>query len=374
MDSSMHSHGQMTAKDTHASQPGLLDRRIYFPVVSARQSTYPERNAALRLVRSAARRRVPFAPLLEAWAWDEDRAQRVRLQWIKRHLDDGMTLPDAAERVPSVFGDDGTLALRFSAQTGIVDSTLKQQIEEPPLLTDAARLGFRKLMQYAQIVLPLAFVILLFQQVKIVPELRKISDEFAMDFPRWSEPFYALNEWMVAYGWLWIVLLLAIAFMLSLAWPGRFFRQALLGRFLGSVRRWRVAQVLSLLGVANEGGRPLAGAVSTLARYHFDPWIRNRLLFVRNELEQGVSLWQSLTTVKFLSPPEAKSLDLADQLGNQAWVLQHLADARRHASRQRIEKIAGWSHIVFVLLAALVVFCQAVPTIAWLAHIVFYLA
>ena len=57
-----------------------------------------------------------------------------------------------------------------------------------------------------------------------------------------------------------------------------------------------------------EAGRPLPAAISTLARYHFDKSVREKLLFARNEIEQGADDWTSLTESRLLTPQEASAL------------------------------------------------------------------
>ena len=82
-------------------------------------------------------------------------------------------------------------------------------------------------------------------------------------------------------------------------------------KYFGPMRDWRSAEVLQRLGAVTAGGRPLPSALSTLARYHFDPAIRHKLLFARNEVEQGADLWQSLATVRLVNPAEATVMEVA---------------------------------------------------------------
>ena len=104
-------------------------------------------------------------------------------------------------------------------------------------------------------------------------------------------------------------------------------------RLVRTARSDSTADVLQLLGVAIQTGRPLAGTLSTLARYHFDPAMRQKLLLARNEVEQGADVWQSLIEAGLLTHPEAHLLNTGERLGNQTWTMTQLVSAkRRHAT------------------------------------------
>jgi type II secretory pathway component PulF len=78
--------------------------------------------------------------------------------------------------------------------------------------------------------------------------------------------------------------------------------------------------------------------LSTLARYHFDPNVRRKLLFVRNEVEQGAEVWQSMANVGLLSPAEARVMLTAERVGNRASALSQIARAKRRQTRRRLDR------------------------------------
>ena len=92
---------------------------------------------------------------------------------------------------------------------------------------------------------------------------------------------------------------------------------------------------MSELAVAMEQGRPVSGAISTLASYHYDWSFRHRLLFVRNEIEQGVDVWSALRQASLLTVPEAAAIDVAGRVGNRPWVLRQLSQRRREVDCHR---------------------------------------
>ena len=106
---------------------------------------------------------------------------------------------------------------------------------------------------------------------------------------------------MANYWYIFLLAIMAVYWLLFSSWPGRRLRRTILTRVIRPLRELHTADVLEKLGVAIEAGRPIAGALSTLARYHFDPTLRHQLLYIRNEVEQGADVWQSMAAIGLLS-------------------------------------------------------------------------
>jgi type II secretory pathway component PulF len=101
------------------------------------------------------------------------------------------------------------------------------------------------------------------------------------------------------------------------------------------IAQMRKAELLHLLAAGVDSGRPIAGSLSTLARYHFDSRVRQRLLFARNEIEQGVESWQGLKEADFLTQHQAVAVGTAPTNEIRAWILRRLASSMQADSRQR---------------------------------------
>jgi type II secretory pathway component PulF len=179
------------------------------------------------------------------------------------------------------------------------------------------------------------------------------------------------NNWfshvVVQYWYFYVLALCVLLWLAFTAHPGRILRRTFFAKYFRSVRELRAADILDKLSVTTSAGRPIAGALSTLARYHFDPTIRHQLLFVRNEVEQGAEVWQSLATAGILSAPEAHALQSAERLGNRPWVLKQLAANKERRVARRFDRFADLllpGAIVvlgaFVLIQALSVFLPLV--------------
>jgi type II secretory pathway component PulF len=320
-------------------------------------TTESQRRGLLRLIAVAIEEKLPLVPLLEAWTADERGIQHYRLRRVVELLKTGTPLADALEQVPGVLRDDDILAIRFDAQSGTVTTAVREMLGDSGDAQPELHTRFRSTLAYMGIVLLLGLPVVVFIQIRIMPALRAIFYEYGLQFPAVTEWSIKLALIFERYGWL--VILVAIIALLSLlfARPGRAIRRAA-GRYLGPWRQLRTADLLRKLAIAVGAGRPISGALSTLARYHFDSAIRNKLLFVRNELEQGADLWQSMNDVDLMTRTEVRVMNLAEQVDNRSWALRQLAYAKSLRATRFLERFSQIALPALVLCVGLFVLLQ----------------
>jgi len=338
-----------------------------------RRSSWAQQQSLLRLLAVATEENLPLSPLVAAWAADESGVQKHRLRRLAELLRAGTPLPEAVEEVPGVLGDEDILAIRFGAQSGTLVASMRERLNEPSPASSGFSPRLRKSLLYVCVLLFVGFFIVAFLQIKIVPEFEKIIQEFSTSAPeslRWS---IAFSRFFVNYWYLFALAFVAVFWLTFTSWPGRRWRLAILGRLFRPLRALHAADVLDKLSVATEAGRPITGALSTLARYHFDPTLRHQLLFVRNELEQGADVWQSMASIGLLSPPETHLLTTADRVGNRSWVLKQIALVKKRRTMRRLEQLSELALPVIILLMGGLVLFQAVGVFGPLVYILYSL-
>lgn len=322
-----------------------------------------QRKSLLRLIATSIEERIPPADLISQWSIDERGVQRRRLRRLAALLGSGVALADAVEQVPGVLSDEDVLTIRLGSQAGILAPTIRQALEDPELLSIRTRDALRGATVYFGFMVFAVTVICTFIQFRIAPVLQRIYADFDVDSRSYLVSPQGPGLFAAQFSWLIIGLLLIAAWLLFSTRGGRFLRRTIVDKYFGPMREWRAAEVLQRLGWVTASGRPLPSALSTLARYHFDPAIRHKLLFARNEVEQGVDLWQSLTTVKLLTPKEAHVMDVATRVGNRSWALKQLARAKQLRVNRMLEQASN------LLLPALVIGMGAL--VLWQALSVF---
>jgi hypothetical protein len=219
--------------------------------------------------------------------------------------------------------------------------------------------------------------LVLWVTIYVTPALEAIDSDFGVlgydgsSFQSVQHLQYWVLDWLIDLG------LIVLAVLVAGHWlkaPWRRFRRRVAPVLFGSVRSLRISQLLRRLSETCRAGRPLDGAVSTLARNHFDPTLRHKLLYARNELALGAGLWPSFHTAGLLSEKERRAIDAAERLGVTGWTLATLADARerRAVRRQTWLSMALW--LAVVLLFGAFVLIQAIGMISFLSDLITYIA
>jgi type II secretory pathway component PulF len=328
----------------------------------------------LRLIVVAVEENIPLAPLLGAWALDERGIQRRRVRSITHILASGTPLPEALEAVPGALRDEDVLAIRFGAQSGTLAASARQALENstPTLTSSPSR--FLRAIDYFMIIVLIFTPIVAFIQIKIAPAIRSIIDDYGMQPPAIARLFWSLLSVFVHYWYVFLLVALALLWISFGPHPARILRRTFLGRLLFPLRELRTAHILQQLSTTTAAGRPIPGALSTLARYHFDPAVRNKLLFVRNEAEQGADVWQSMATAGLVTPAEVRVLQSADQIGNRRWALQQLATVKKRRTQRRLDRLAELALPVLVLTLGAFVLLQALTMFVPLIQFIYGLA
>jgi type II secretory pathway component PulF len=330
--------------------------------------THAQSQSLLRIIALAIEGRLPLAPLLRAFAEDQSQGQRRRVHRVAGLLEGGSSLPAALEQVAGVLPKRDVLAIRFGTQSGTLSITLRHLFEESGSLRSVRPShGLRETLPYATVVLLVIVLIGAFLLVKIVPAHLQVMEDYGVESSllQWEAH---LGTLIMDYWWLAAAGLL-LAWLLWTQRPGRSLRR----RF---VPRWcdmGTADVLQNLSVVSEAGRPIPGAISTLARYHHDPALRQKLLFVRNEVEQGASLWGTLQRTKLLAPTEVALLEASEKVGNRPWAMAQLVMCKRRRMQRRLELAGQVVEPVAVLLLGGVVLALFLGILSPVVNIMWHL-
>lgn len=323
-----------------------------------------------RMLAAAATERLEVAPLAACLSQEHRGRFRRRLRRLAQRLAAGMSLADALEQTPGALSDEQALAVRFGDQSGTLPATLAHLLESRSQMTALIAWRLRQLSFYLTLVLTVFVLILSFLLIKIVPSFAAIFDDFDLELPRPMILLIYVSRVAVDYWYVILLVLLGLAWLVRSERSRRFFRRHVLSRFLPPIARLRAADLLDLLSVTVSAGRPLSGALSTLARYHFDTFVRGKLLFVRNEVEQGADAWNSMATARLLTPAEARALESSPSGESRAWSMRELAQVKRSHVARRIELYVSILQPVLILLLGGLVLFVAVACLSPLFNLV----
>lgn len=273
-----------------------------------------KQNALLWVLTISTEQGRPLIPMLEALAQDEDSYHwRLRLEKLVEHLKAGMPLPDALDRVPKLLPADVVLAIRVGEETGTPAEMLREVSKNfsRQQQSDLDSKWSINLTYLAGLLLVLTSVVS-FVMYYIIPKFKYIFESFGTELPGLTQGVIEASDYVINY-WYLIIGLGGLAVWLALKW------------LFSAYPRPQAADILHILSVVVARGRPLVGALSTMARHHPHGTIRNRLLYIRNEVERGSKVFELFVETGLLSKAEARILDSAQRAGNLPWALEELA-------------------------------------------------
>lgn len=298
--------------------------------------TRSNKEAVLHLMAVAADQRIPLAPLLDAYALDAPARDRQRIRRLAERVREGTPLAESLEQNPRLATESTILAVRAGTQSGALGPALRAAMSDSAPDKDGQfHSDLMGNLIYVAVVLAAMSLVFTFMAVKIAPTFEQIMKDMSVEAPAPFRRSLAALSMLVQWWWLGALVLVAVVFLVLTGRLQRWVSRGWLGRLTQPWLGSQTADVLQNLSVVTQAGRPMAGAISTLARYHYCPSVRQRLLFVRNELEHGAGLWPSMQSARLVNARELRLLEAATRVGNVPWVLRQIARRRRLMTWQR---------------------------------------
>ncbi len=327
------------------------------------------RQSLLRVLALSHTSRIDAGVLVSNLADEHRGANRWRLQRLARRLADGIPLVTALEQTPNVLDERQVLAIRFGSQTGTLSSIFEKLLADGRV-TPAGRGPVVRSIPYLVLLTCVCLSVLGFLATFVFPTVEEMFQEFGVTEP----PLFAAAGQAIPYFAIVAGMLVLIAFgglvMESFGgWrvlPDSWLPVRLRRRFGAP----QMADLLRWFAESIEAGRPLTAALSTLARYHFDPKTRVRLLVARNEIEQGSDVWSGLCDAGLLSPQESSALAASGSPETQAWLMRRMARQMRNRADAFVDTIGFSLEVAVILVMAAVVFLVSLVGYQMLALLV----
>ncbi len=330
--------------------------------------------ALLRMLAVAHRERLPLVPLLRSLDDEFRWRYRRRVRQLDRLLTQNVSLVSAIEQVPDLLPNQMVLALRFGSQSGILNETYEQLLSTEPNPLDVQRGQSADPKIYWLMLLITMVIVMTLLTYFISPTIRKMCSEFDMTIP---STFRSLRIFWSSFESHPILMIGAIGL---LGWcffsrvARRIWHRSWWYQWIWGTRQEQFADLYQLMAIAVEAGRPLNGTLSTLARYHFDKGLRHQLLQARNEMEQGVDGWESLSAAKLLTPEESQALSQSPSNQVRAWALRRMSVDKYDRARQQARRVITILHPVVILLFAGMVMWVCVSYFQVLSGLIYHTA
>lgn len=317
------------------------------------QLTASHQRALVRALQMCHRRRLDPAIVVDRLATEFSRGARRALRQVARLLAEGTSVVDALEQTPGAIDPTALLLLRLGVETGTYPQTLQSLIASDacvgPILDERANSIETQLIQ-ATGGFFIASLVISFFMVFISPTIKKMFDEFGVAIPDPMLLFISIGRyfpWLIIPGFvLWMIALLARTFFLSNSrW------RYSLGRRVPQAS----VELLDLLSVILQSGRPLSAGIDTLSRVHPVSRTRHRLVEASRAIHQGENEWRALADTRCISAKNALTLQLTDDPLTQSWLLRRSGKAQSIWLDLRLAFIMrSFSMIMLLVLAAIV--------------------
>lgn len=331
--------------------------------VAEQQATF------LALLHASLRESIPLAPMIRALSREYPGSYQMKLIQVAGLIDRGEDWLDAIEQTPGTLPDESVLALRIGQQSGIIHPTLEQlRIENASELIEQEPQQWRSYLVYWFAVSLMIVSILTAISYFIIPTFLKMLEEFGI---KGQQNLLLYSRYIAAPIRIALVLL-CLGILLNWSQTIRSWLVRVLGIRVSSPEQQHSA-LLGILANVVEHGRPMAGALSTLAKYHPSTKIRASLLIARNEIEQGSEAWESLKSVGLLSEAQTTAIE-GQSKENQAWILRSLANSIGSKQRYRWQWLQSVIHPLITIAFGIAVLGISAAVIDVLYSIVIELA
>jgi type IV pilus assembly protein PilC len=268
------------------------------------------------------------------WIWHRRHSYDQKVAAVAHRLEQGVSLPDALRATSGVASRETILAAAVGQSTGRLALCLRSSAR-----TRATTIWPEIL---PRVVYPLFLLLFLsgitgFWMTWIVPRLDRIFEDFGMELPALSEqlidlwpPFVDALSWGFR-GLAGLLLLLVISSTVRWYFPG-------LGRLYGMKVQ---SQVLKMLAILLDTGKPVPESLAVLAGSgYFPSTVRKRLNAVRQRVEQGEPLADSLRRQGLLPRSMVPLVQAAERARNLPWALGELGDNRANRRIRSLRRIS----------------------------------
>ena len=304
----------------------------------------------LSLFQTAVETGKPLQDIVRAYAASCSWNHAVRLNRFAAALDSGLTLEAAVHENRGLFRYDVAGMIRLGGDAPETLRSLEDVAQDERNFTAILTNTLIRIVYLCTIVLWM-FWVMTFFLIKIIPEFRKVFQEFDSQLPDLTNVVVGISDWFVNYWFLisplvMVFAALAIIFMVLQT-------NVVIFRPIGFRRIFRSTDTAKFLRLFSVGVRHRFPIPTILEMYRWtvpSEYLRQKGWKVQNAIEKGRDWIDAVRREGFVNGPEASLLQSAQRTGNTAAVLEQLAQSKE---RSQIRKDDLFSKLVFIPLVFL---------------------
>ena len=309
----------------------------------------------------AAERSKPLPSAALVFADEYSATFRWKVRLFASLLTEGLTIPQALDRVPRLLSREAEALVKTGWSTGLLARSLRDAAsirDERSVAWLAAAVRFF----YLGIVFLSLQLVSMFILYFITPKFEAIFKDFGLQLPPVTIFTIVMSHYFVDYGWITLILAF-IELCIFVALPLGFFNVfqwdiPLLDWFY---RRRHTPLILRSLGLTVEAGRPILSGFEQLAANYPSKWVKSRLVIASRDVQNGESWIAALQHRQLIGKGDGAVLAAAERVGNLLWALRETSKACERRIGYRLQ---FWIHTLFPFLVLLMgvfvlIFCVA---------------
>ena len=220
-------------------------------------------------------------------------------------ISEGLSLSDAMRKSPQKIGDSLIAAVGVGEESGHLDSVILRLAQEQERLMQNKQ-TLKVALAYPAMIVVVAFMVLVFVMVNIVPQITAIFANKQVELPQVTQWVIGSSHFLLNYGWfaLLVFVLLLLAFFLWLRDENnrRIWHRGLLQ--LPIIGHWLLISELSDwcrgLAVLMNSGVPVASSLGIAAVGVHNLALRQTMEAVNEQVRQGTSVHHALSQQAYM--------------------------------------------------------------------------
>lgn len=286
------------------------------------------------------------------------RRYAAMLEDLRRRVEAGETFSSALAEYPRAFSEVMVCQVRAGERAGVIAATLARMARQTENANRTRSLVIRRL-SYPAVLAAAGTAAVTFMLVFVIPVFQQIYAETHVPLPLITRVLMAVGQWMVAYGWI-VLLLLAgglLAFRRARKRPGTavaidraLLRVPLIGDWL---RNLAVMQFMDVFGDLMESGFRVVEALDVSVGSVGNRALRQSVEQLRSAVTRGERFGRELDQLRGLFPPVVGQLiAIGEQTGNLAEATANIREHLRDEIRRQTNILVGVIEPVLTILLA----------------------
>lgn len=289
-------------------------------------------------------------PLEEALAAvsQQSENQRVRtvVSAVRARVMEGHSLANSMTDFPRVFPALYRSTVAAGEHAGQLDLVLNRLADYTERSYESRQKAQLALL-YPVLLFVLSIAIVAGLMVFVVPDVVEVFVGQGQELPLLTRGLIALSDFIVEYGWLLLLLLVAAVAALRLAlnneafrqrWDRRLMRLPLIGKLSRGGNTARYASTLSIL---TNSGVPLVEAMNIANQVLANSWLREQVSAATQQVREGGSLHQALQQCGYFPPMMIHMIASGEASGELATMLERVAQSQQRELDNLVATLIG---------------------------------